>query len=75
MKIRIHLLGNINLICDHVSLEKLASFADKLAKKGELMEVPFEGFSSKFINPIHIVAIEEFIETAAPPVQTVDVQA
>lgn len=73
MKIRIHMLGNINLLCEHESAEKLSSQVEKLARKGELMEIPFEGFSPKFINPSHIVAIEEYIEQAVKPVETVDI--
>ena len=74
MKIRIHMLGNINLICEYEDWATFWKGMKYQTKKLNLIEIEYPGASSKFIDPSHIVAIEEYIGPIAQPVQTVDVQ-
>jgi len=62
MKIRIHLMGGINLVCEKPDLNFIVSYANKCAKKNELLEILFPGQPSKYLNPHHIIAVEEYNE-------------
>ncbi len=70
MKIRIHMMGNINLICEYENLNDIMKDVRRALKKEDLIEIKFPwNASSKYIQPEHIIAIEEFIEIPAPAAQ------